>query len=153
MIETNERGISPTRDAASDLRRNTLSKIETVFGRLVYCSGLCDPNSGRYGHFGLAQIYGSLEADRALREAHRKTFSEWLSFTLREQWWDLEAYLSQLGGNQQAILREWERNGAYCFLVPANATDVERQLYLCDLEVILAGMRTALGAPAAASAA
>lgn len=130
------------RAAASDLWRNTLSKIDNVFGRLVYLSSLCNPNSGRYEHFGLTQIYGSKETDRAMREAHRKTFSAWLCFTLREQMLELEDYLDSLSLDRRLVLRAWESQATYRSVVPPDAGDAERQLYLCDFEMILALTRS-----------
>jgi hypothetical protein len=150
VIEANPDRTS-VRDAAGDLWRNTLSRIESTFGRLVCLSSLRDPNSGFYEHFGLARSYGSKEADRVVREGHRKQFSDWLCLTIREQWLDLDQYLSRLGVDKRVVLREWERQAAYRHLVPADANDAERELYLCDFEMILALMRiayeTQLGQP------
>jgi hypothetical protein len=120
-----------------------LSTIGTVFGRLVYLSSLCNPNTGRYEHFGLNQVYGSKETDRAMREAHRRTFSEWLCFTLREQFLDLDNYLGSLTVDKRLVLRTWECQASYYSLIPPSACDAERQLYLCDFEMIVAVMRTA----------
>jgi hypothetical protein len=38
--------------AADDLARNTLSRIRTVFGRLVYLAALCGGKPGAYRHDG-----------------------------------------------------------------------------------------------------
>lgn len=127
---------------AQHLWQNTLSRIDSVFGRLVYLSSLCNQNSGRYEHFGLTQIYGSKETDRAMREAHRKAFSEWLCFSLREQLLELEDYLGSPAVDRRLVLRAWECPATYHSLVPPDAGDAERQLFLCDFEMILAVMRT-----------
>ena len=47
------------RNAASDLWRNTLSQIPSVFGRLVYLASLRNANNGRYEHHGLALVLGT----------------------------------------------------------------------------------------------
>lgn len=143
MIEANECKTSLKGDAASDLWGNTLSRVESVFGRLVCLSSLHDPDSGSYEHFGLARIYGWKEADRTVRKAHRETFSEWLRFTIQEQWMDLDRYLCRLGVDKRIVLREWERRAVYRNLAPVDASDAERELYLCDFEMILALMRIA----------
>ncbi len=138
MIKANEPGA-----AASDLCRETLSTIDSVFGRLVYLSSLSNPYSGHYEHLGLSQIHGSKMVDRALREAHRRTFQAWLCFTLREQWLDLDNYLGSLTVDRRLVLRAWECRATYHSLIPPDAGDGERQLYLCDFEMILAVMRAA----------
>jgi hypothetical protein len=125
------------RGAAADLWRNTLSQIPSVFGRLVYLCSLRDQNTGAYQHYGLAQVFGDNEADRVLRESHQKAFADWLCFTLEEQKADLDLYLSSLEGNRQTILETWIRLAPYRNLVPTNAREVERQLYLGDLDTIL----------------
>jgi len=125
------------RGAAADLWRNTLSQIPTIFGRLVYLSSLRDSNSGTYEHYGLAQVFGGKEADRTLRQSHAQAFSEWLNLSLEQQKNDLEEYLSGLEEDVDAILATWIRLAPYRNLVPARAREVERQLYLSDLEVVL----------------
>lgn len=148
MTKANE-----SRAAVNYLWQNTLSGIASVFGRLVYLSCLCDQSSGHYEHFRLTQIYGSQETDRAMREAHRRIFSEWLCFTLQEQLSDLDDYLSSRAVDMRRVLRAWERHATYRSLIPPDAGDAERQLYVCDFEMILAVMRTRYEAAGAESAA
>jgi len=56
-------------------------------------------------------------------------FSQWLGFSLAEQKSDLDEYLQVAGSPRYAV--------HYRNLVPATARDVERQLYLTDLETLL----------------
>lgn len=133
------------RGAAPDLWRNTLSQIPTVFGRLVYLCSLRDQNTGTYQHYGLSQVFGRAEAERALRESHRQAFAEWLCFTLEQQKADLDLYLAGLGGERKTILETWIRLAPYRNLVPSTITDVERTLYLADLETILELLRGEYG--------
>jgi hypothetical protein len=125
------------RGAAANLWRNTLSQIPTVFGRLVYLSSLRNSNGGTYEHFGLAQIFSAKEAERTLRQSHAQVFSEWLNLNLEQQKSDLEDYLAGLEENVDAILATWIRLAPYRNLIPARAREVERKLYLTDLEVVL----------------
>jgi len=125
------------RGAAANLWRNTLLQIPSVFGRLVYLCSLRDSNTGLYQHYGLAQVFGEAEADRALRESHQKAFAEWLCFNLEQQKADLDLYLSGLGSDRQTILDTWIRLAPYRNLVPSTTREVERRLYLADLETIL----------------
>lgn len=138
---------SPTfeRDAATNLWRHTLSQVPSLFGRLVYLSALRDQNTGTYEHYGLAQVYGEGAADRVLRASHMKTFSEWLCLRLEEQKGDLDLYLSGLEGDRRAILDTWIRLHPYRNLVPSGARQVERDLYMGDLETILELLRNEYG--------
>jgi hypothetical protein len=125
------------RGAAADLWRNTLSQIPTLFGRLVYLSSLRDANSGTYEHYGLAQVFGAKEADRTLRQSHTQAFAAWLNLNLEQQKSDLEDYLAGLEEDINSILANWIRMAPYRNLIPARAREVERQLYLTDLEVVI----------------
>lgn len=117
------------RTPATTLWRRTLSQVPTVFGRLVFLSSLRDPTTGRYGHADLLRVLGPEETDRALCNSHHQVFSEWLRFSLPEQKADLDDYLSAAGGSRHAF--------DYRHLVPPTARDVERELYLTDLETLL----------------
>lgn len=133
------------RGAASDLWRNTLSRIPSVFGRLVYLSSLRGTNTGRYEHHGLALLFGDTETDRALRRSHLEAFAEWLGFSLEQQKADLDLYLSALGGNRKALLETWLRLMPYRNLMPATARDAEKKLYMADVETLLNLMKNEHG--------
>jgi hypothetical protein len=94
-------------------------------------------NSGVYEHYGLAQVFGSKEADRTLRQSHSQAFASWLNLNLEQQKSDLEDYLAGLEEDIDASLANWIRLAPYRNLIPARAREVERQLYLTDLEVVL----------------
>lgn len=134
-----------TRDAHSDLWRNTLSQIPSIFGRLVYLSALRNPNSGRYEHHGLTLIFGEAEADRALRRTHIQTFSEWLCFNLEQQKSDLDLYLSALLDDRASVIDTWLRLEPFRTLIPSSATRTETDLYLNDFRVLLELLRSAYG--------
>lgn len=133
------------RGAASDLWRNTLSQIASVFGRLVYLSSLRDPNSGRYSHHGLALVFGEEEAQRALLESHAQAFHEWICFTLEKQKADLILYLSALMDNRRVIVDTWLRLTPYRNLVPNTAVGPERDQYLSDFEALLQLLKNEAG--------
>ncbi|MEK7408217.1 MAG: hypothetical protein AAB225_24365 [Acidobacteriota bacterium] len=133
------------RGAAADLWRRTLARIPTLFGRLVYLCSLRDQNTGRYEHFGLAQMFGEAEAERALRASHLEVFAEWLSFNLEQQKADLDLYLAGLESDRRTILDTWIRVAPYRNLVPAEAREVERRLYLADMETILELLKNEYG--------
>jgi hypothetical protein len=125
------------RSAASDLWRNTLSQIPSVFGRLVYLASLRNANSGRYEHHGLALVFGEDDANRALKKSHSRAFREWLTFNLEQQKADLELYLSALVENRRTVLATWLELAPYLTLIPAAIRGIERRLYLADLKALL----------------
>src|SRR5207302_3783560 len=113
--------------------RRTLLQIPTLFGRLAFIAGLRDPVTGQYTHAPLSDIVGYDMADRTLCHSHHRVFSEWIALSLSEQKADLEEYLASGRGNS-AIDR-------YRDLPPAAAHEVERMLYLTDLETVLELLR------------
>jgi len=125
-------GNEPKAPAASQWRL-MLAQIPTIFGRLAYLASLRDPATGRYQHSDLISMLGSEDADRALRHSHHQVFSQWLTFNLAAQKSDLDEYLRTSGGRQFP--------GYYRTLVPPTARDVERQLYITDLETLMELLR------------
>jgi hypothetical protein len=129
------------RSAAADLWRNTLSQISTTFGRLIYLASLRDQNTGVYHHHGLAQLFDQQQADQTLRQSHNQVFSEWLCFNLEQQKKDLEGYLEDLHEDKKTILTTWIRLSPYRNFVPGSAREVERNLFITDLETVLELLR------------
>lgn len=125
------------RSAASDLWRNTLSQIPSVFGRLVYLASLRNSNSGRYEHHGLALLFGEDEANQALKRSHSKVFREWLTFNLEQQKADLDLYLAALYEDKRTVLTTWLELAPYRALMPTSLRAVERRLYMADLKTLL----------------
>jgi hypothetical protein len=140
--EANE---SLDRRAVADVWRHTLSQIPSVFGRLVYLSGLRNPNSGRYDHHGLALVFGADDSNRALKKSHTQVFAEWLSFNLEQQMADLNLYLSDLPEDKKTVLQAWTKLAPYKNLLPSNAKPVEKRLYLSELQTMLELIRGAFG--------
>jgi hypothetical protein len=122
---------------AANLWRHTLARIPTLFGRLVYLSSLLSRNSGLYEHPALAQMFGDEQADETLRRSHARVFQDWLCLNLEQQKADLHEYLAELPGNPATALADWLQLASYRNLAPAAAQDVERQLYMSDLEMLL----------------
>ncbi len=133
------------RGAVSNLWRNTLSRIPTTFGRLVYLNSLRNVNSGAYEHYGLSQTFGETEADLALRRSHSQTFADWLRFGIEAQKADLDTYLSDLEGDHREILKNWIQLKPYRNLAPAKARSAEIELYSSDFEVLLELLKNQYG--------
>ena len=67
--------------------------------------------------------------DRTLCHSHHEIFSAWLGFTLAQQKADLDEYLMASHAPLDLVL--------YRDIAPATAHQVERQLFLADLETLL----------------
>ncbi|MEZ5400416.1 MAG: hypothetical protein R2729_12160 [Bryobacteraceae bacterium] len=143
MTQKGERDLE--RGAAADLWRHTLSQIPSIFGRLVYLASLRDANSGTYEHHGLALVFGADEADRTLKESHRKAFSDWLRFGLEHQKADLDLYFSGLSTDKRTLLTTWVRLSPYLNFIPFRTSAAERKLYVTDLETLLEMLRNEYG--------
>ena len=133
------------RGVTSDLWRHTLSQIPSCFGRLVYLASLRTPNTGRYEHHGLAMIFGEAQSDRALRKTHVDAFNEWLNYSLEQQKADLDLYLSAQQADKREVIQSWAELMPYRNVLPATARTVERNLYIMDLEALLAMLRNDYG--------
>jgi hypothetical protein len=133
------------RGAVSNLWRNTLSQIPSVFGRLVYVSLLRNPNNGRYEHHGLALIFGGEDANKALKKSHLQLFEEWLTFNLEQQTRDLDVYLAGLPDPRAIVIENWIKLAPYRNLIPASVRGVERRLYIRDLTKVLEALKSAGG--------
>jgi hypothetical protein len=118
---------------AAELWRKTLARIPTHFGRLVFLASLRDSLTGRYAHPPLVEIVGREVTDRTLRHSHHQVFAEWLNFTLSEQKSDLDDYLTSSQSPLETL--------SFRHLAPATAHQVERQLYVTDLETLLELLR------------
>ena len=133
------------RSAVADLWRRTLSQVPSVYGRLVYLSGLRDANSGRYEHHGLALVFGKDEANRALKKCHVQAFEEWLTFDIEQQKADLDLYLSSIETDKRTTLENWIKETPYRNLIPSSTRQNERRLFMADLSAILELLKNELG--------
>jgi len=117
--------------------QSTILQILSQYGRLVYLSSLYDREDGRYHHYDLESFLGADEADRVIREAHRQAFQQWLCYDLEQQKADLDLYLSDLGVERRITLAIWAGLAPYRDLIPPDAEEHERQLFLADLKTLL----------------
>jgi len=145
MIQMLESTISVAfdRNAASDLWRNTLSQIPSIFGRLVYLASLRNANSGRYEHHGLALVCGDEDANNALKQSHSQAFAEWLKLNVEQQKADLDLYISDLSEDKRTVVDTWVKLAPYRNLIPASVRGVERRLYISDLTALMELLRNA----------
>jgi hypothetical protein len=126
-----------------ELWQKTLLEISTVFGRLVYLASLRDAATNRYAHASLSALLAPEEVDRTLCHSHHQIFSQWIGFSLSEQKADLDLYIRDAGGGKYLLQQ-------YGCLIPPTAREVERQLYLTDLETLVELLRYGAGGAYAA---
>jgi len=144
-MKSTEANESLDQRAVADVWRHTLSQIPSVFGRLVYLAGLRNPNSGHYEHHGLALVFGSEHANRALKKSHKQVFADWLTFNFEQQMADLNLYLMDLPEDKKTVLQAWTKLKTYRNVLPSNAKPVDKRLYLGELEILLDLLRGADG--------
>jgi hypothetical protein len=139
-------GMENSRRPAEDLWSRTLAQIPSTYGRIVHLASLRNVNTGRYEHHGLSLLFGEDDADQAMRESHARVFREWLEMKLEQQKADLDLYFSSLPAKRRVLAENWLRLRPYRGLVPAWATEAERQLFDCNLELMLGLLRQEYGA-------
>lgn len=122
-------GRESSQGSAAESLRRVLNTIPTVFGRLVYLASLRDPKTGHYSHEQLPLFLADGDLDRTVSQYHNRIFSQWLGCSLADQKNDLGEYLALSGAPRYASY--------YHNLAPVAACDVERLLYLTDLETLM----------------
>jgi hypothetical protein len=125
------------KSAAEDLFRHTLSRIPTVYGKLVFFGSLRDSNTDSYRHHGLSVAFGREDATNALREGHQAVFRQWLTTALSEKYDDLTQYIASLDAPRSETARKWLRSKAYRSCVPFSASAAESAYFISDLETLL----------------
>lgn len=129
--------MEPHSRPAEDLWRRTLAHIPSIYGRLAFLASLVDVNTGRYEHHGLSVIFGTEEADRALRKSHEEVFLSWLSLQLEQQKADLELYFSTLPAAKKTLVENWRRLMPYRAALPASASQGQRELFESNFTLLL----------------
>jgi hypothetical protein len=133
------------RDAKEDLWLHTLSQIPTQFGKLQYLASLRDPNTGAYEHHGLFLLFGEKEGAKAMRQNHKRVFSEWLNMDLASQEYDLVGYLAGIGGSMEEILAAWDLLEPWKQYLPNGVMGSEKALYSSDLRTLISLLKHRFG--------
>lgn len=133
------------RGAPSDLWRNTLSRIPTLFGKIMYLASVRSPETGKYEHHGLALLFGEKAADQAMRRSHEECFAQWLGFTLAEQKADLDDYLAGHPADRRTVVENWLRLAPYRAIAPAACRGSEKRLFIADFEALLLVLKAEYG--------
>ncbi len=123
--------------AKANLWRVTLSRIPSLFGRLAYFASLCDPAAGEYQHWGMSEIYGREEANKAFRQSHAEVFGAWLSLDLAQREADFGLYRSGLEAEGLDVLEVAARLEPHRRLVPVSARQAECEVFQRALIALL----------------
>jgi hypothetical protein len=72
-----------------------------------------------------------------LRDLHRRSFNDWLTFPLGKQLADLSDLLAAQTVEQRQAMMEWLDARGYVMLLPAGTWAPDQDLFLHDLDVIV----------------
>ena len=108
-----------------------------MFERLVRIAGRFHPYTGRYVEPTMDQTMAADEVDKFLRQEHLETFDAWLCLSLEKQMEALSRYLVSHGENRRETVRSWIEGKLYVQLVPPSAEQIQKALFITDLEVVL----------------
>ena len=137
---------STSSEGSESLWIRDLTLIESSYGRLVYISGLRNPDTGRYEHFGFHSSPSNLVASRTLKKIHETIFREWVTYSLEKKKADIELYISGIVDLDRAeLIDAWLRLTPYKNLVPASIPGPERSKHISDFEAILGLMKNVYG--------
>lgn len=125
------------RKVIQDFTATTLAEIPGQFARLIYVASLRDLSSGRYEHQGLVALYPEEAVQQALRVCHEQIFERILETPLSEQLEDLRSCLAGMEGGFSAAVSHWRHLEAYRILVPGQAPDYLKDLFLSNLRALL----------------
>ena len=114
---------------------NLLSKIPSVFSRLVFLASCRDALSGQYRNPGLARECGEDSVHQTLAVLHSETFRLWLSFTRSQKMKDLHLYLARGNTSPRTMVTSVINSRTSAGLVPADVQD--RDGFLRELAIVL----------------
>jgi hypothetical protein len=117
---------------------STLSKAHSGLEQLAFLSSLRDPNTGLYEDADFRARFGPQGVDQALRIIHEQVFARWLDYRLEEKAADIELYLAELPADKATVVRVWRHLETYRNFIPELASLSDRQLFVCDVETVLA---------------
>lgn len=126
------------RNAAEDLRRRTLAKIERPLDRLIYLASTRDYNTGSYYHEGLASRFTEEVACEAMADCHREVFRELLSFPLEDLVRQIEAYIESTHTNPGDFIVAWRKLEPYRVAVPVETDLLSAEFLFSNIKIALA---------------
>jgi hypothetical protein len=134
-----------SRRACAEFVRSALSTISSSLERLIFMASLKNPATGDYGERVLALKFGRAEVEQVLSEEHMESFGAWLCLNLGQLTMELELHLSNREAPLRTVLGEWMHRKPYEHLIPAGATQAQRDLFLTDMEMLLRSLARKTG--------
>jgi hypothetical protein len=136
-VESLER-FQQSRSVIEDFTSRTLAVIPSDFGRLYYISSLKDPETGRYQHDGLRDVYSDSSVQEALTQCHQELFSRILETPLRTQERDLSSCLHSAGDQIWALIENWRENRVFLEMCPEGLPNYLNDLFSSNMTAMLA---------------
>src|ERR1700722_3218073 len=150
-------------DVCAEFVQSTISVIPSLLGLLIFLASLRDPDTGKFhdrvfeillqlnsaeAATGPVRSYsqvadlpgGKARLDLALRQEHLAVFEDWLCLSLRQQMAELARYSASQDTPPPTLFRKWIQEEFYKRFVPFDTMPVQRQLFLTDMETVLASM-------------
>ena len=125
------------RSVIEDFTSRTLAVIPSYFGRLYYISSLKDPNTGRYSHDGLKDVYSENSVQAALTQCHEELFSRILETPLKEQECDLRKCIGSAGDEFWNVVETWRWSRYYQSMCPDGLPDYLNELFCSNMGALL----------------
>jgi hypothetical protein len=122
--------------ACAELVRSVLSTISSLLERLIFITSLRDPTRGDYQER-IPELKYTAEVDHVFGVEHKTLFEDWLCLNLEQQTLELDHHVSNQEAPRRAVLGEWTQQKSYQQLIPPEATQTQRELFMRDMETIL----------------
>jgi hypothetical protein len=121
--------------------RVTLLRIPSIFGRLAYFASLRNPATGQYQHWGMSEIYGRKQANKAFRQSHAEVFSGWLSLDPAQRGADFGLYRSGLEAEGLDALEVVAGLESHRRLEPGSARPADCEVFRRALTALLESLK------------
>lgn len=125
-------------NAAQDLRRRTLAKIERPLDRFIYLASTRDYNTGIYYHDGLVERFDQETARQALAQCHRQAFRELVGTPLKGLVSQLEGYMARTHTGPDEFIGLWKSLEPYRVAVPLGEDKLSTEMLFSNLKIALA---------------
>jgi len=127
-----------SRRVIEDFTSRTLSVFPSDFGRLYYVSSLKDSSTGRYRHYGLAELYSENSVQQALEHCHEELFARVLETHLEDQARDLRMCLDSAGDRFWTVVEAWQQEKSFEGMCPDGLPSYLSELFCSNLSALLA---------------
>jgi hypothetical protein len=136
-VESLER-FQQCRSVIEDFTSRTLVAIPSDFGRLYYITSLRDPETGRYQHDGLREMYSENSVQEALTHCHQELFSRVLETPLSDQERDLCKCLRSAGDQFLTLVEKGLDSRIFLEMCPEGLPSYLNELFSSNMTALLA---------------